>query len=407
MKHLERDVLQITKGHGMSPKKPLLLAGFISAAGLVASACGSSSSSTTTTSATTSAPATTQAPTTTAAPNYAATEIPPTANVSLQETGSTLLYPLFNLWAPDYSKAYPNITITTGGTGSGTGIADAANGTVDIGASDAYLSTTQTTKTPTLLNIPLAISAQEIVYNIPGVTQQLDLTGQIISRIYQGKVQYWDDASIKAINPSVALPHLLISPVHRSDGSGDTFIFTQYLSKQDPAGWGATVSYGTTVAFPTVSSALGANGNGGMVTTCGVTKGCIAYVGVSFASAAQKAGLTIAAISNEAGKFVTPSAASIQAEAQSFIAQVPTNEAISLIDGPGDAAYPIINFEYAIVNSAQTDPNKAQAIRSLLTWAIDPAHGNATSYISQVNFQALPQSVAALSLAQINKVQAG
>lgn len=391
----------------MSPKKPLLLAGLIGTAGLVASACGSSSSSTTTTSATTSAPATTQASTTTAAPNYAAMETPPTANVALQETGSTLLYPLFNLWAPDYSKAYPNITITTAGTGSGTGIADAANGTVEIGASDAYLSTAQTAKTPTLLNIPLAISAQEIVYKIPGVTQQLNLTGQVISNIYQGKVQYWNDASITALNPGVTLPHLTISPVHRSDGSGDTFIFTQYLSKQDPSGWGATVSYGTTVAFPTVASALGANGNGGVVTTCGATQGCIAYVGVSFASPAQKAGLTMAAISNAAGKFVTPNATSIQADAHNFIGKVPTNEAISLIDGPGDASYPIINFEYAIVNSAQTDANKAAAMRSLLTWAIDPAHGNATSYISQVNFQPLPTSVAALSLAQINKIQAG
>ena len=391
----------------MSPKTPLLAAGLIGAAGLIASACGSSSSASNTTSAT-SAPATTQAATaTTAAPNYAATETPPSANVALQETGSTLLYPLFSLWAPDYQKQYSNISITAAGTGSGTGIADAASGTVDIGASDAYLSPTTTAKTPTLENIPLAISAQEIVYHIPGVTQQLNLTGLIISDIYQGKIQFWDNSAITAINSGVTLPHLAIAPLHRSDGSGDTFIFTQYLSKADPNGWGGASGpqFGTTVAFPAVSTALGENGNGGMVTGCGQTSGCIAYVGVSYAAKAQAAGLTEAAISNAAGAYVTPNAASIQADASSFISQVPANEAISLIYGPGTGAYPIINFEYAIVNTAQSDANKAQAIRALLTWAIDPAHGNAASYLSQVNFQPLPQSVASLSLAQIAKIQ--
>lgn len=393
----------------MLPKKPLLLAGIFLSGGLVASACGSSSSSSSNSSSVTTAAATTAAPSasTTTAPNFASGENPPTAKVAIQETGSTLLYPLFNLWAPDYQKQFPNTTITTAGTGSGTGIADAASATVDIGASDAYLSSTQTTKSPTLVNIPLAISAQEIVYNIPGVTTQLDLSGSVISKIYQGKIQYWDDPAIKALNPSATLPHLAIIPVHRIDGSGDTFIFTQYLSAVDPSGWGSSVSYGTTVPWPAVSTALSANGNGGMVTTCGATKGCIAYVGVSFASSAQKANLTMAAISNAAGKYVVPTPTSIQAEAQSFIAKVPSNEAISLIYGPGTASYPIINFEYAIVNTAQTDANKAATIRSVLTWAIDPSHGNAASYLSQVNFQPLPSSVAALSLAQINKIQAG
>lgn len=393
------------KGNGMSPKKPLALAGMFLSAGLVASACGSSTSSSSTT-VTTGAAATTQAPTTTA-PSFAATETPPTASVALQETGSTLLYPLFNLWAPDYQKAYSNITITTAGTGSGTGIADASAGTVDIGASDAYLSQTQVAKTPTLLNIPLAISAQEIVTNITGLSGTLDLSGSVISQIYQGKISFWDDAAIKALNPSLTLPHLAIVPVHRSDGSGDTFIFTQYLSKADANGWGANVSYGTTVAWPSVSSALTANGNGGMVTTCGATPGCIAYVGISFAQQAAAAKLAVAAISNAAGKYLTPSAAGILADSQSFVSQVPTNEAISLVYGPGATSYPIINFEYAIVNSAQSDANKAQAIRALLTWAIDPAHGNASSYLSQVGFQPLPSSVAALSLTQINKIQAG
>ena len=129
---------------------------------------------------------------------------------TVTETGSTLLYPLFNLWAGGYSTKYHSVTLSTAGTGSGTGITDASNGTADIGASDAYLAPTQLTATPTLLNIPLAISAQVVAYNIPGVTQHSMLSGKVLSNIYQGKVTNWNDPSIAALNSGVTLPNLPI-----------------------------------------------------------------------------------------------------------------------------------------------------------------------------------------------------
>lgn len=384
----------------MSPKKPLLAAGLISAAGLVASACGSSSSSS---SSTTAAPATTQATATTAAgPNYAATETPPTSAVALQETGSTLLYPLFTLWAPDYQKQYSNISITAAGTGSGTGIADAAAGTVDIGASDAYLSPTVTAKTPTLENIPLAISAQEIVYHIPGVTAQLNLTGMVISEIYQGKIKYWDDSAIKSINSGVTLPHLAIAPLHRSDGSGDTFIFTQYLTFSTSS-WKNGPGYGTTISWPAVPNGIGANGNPGMVQSCQGAPYSVAYVGVSFLNETAAAHLGYAALQNRAGRFVLPDGNTIGAAARTLAPKTPRDERISLIYAPGANSYPIINFEYAIVNPRQGDNTTKQALKNFLTWAING--GNSSRFLGAVHFLPLPSRVKALSVAQLNEIR--
>lgn len=373
------------------------------AIGLTLAACGSASSS-----ATNSSPSTSQAaaPSATGNATFASLETPPKSKVSLSEAGSTLLQPLFNIWAPAYTKQFPNISVTPSGGGSGAGISGAAGGTVDIGASDAYLSSAQVAKNPGLLNIPLAISAQMINYNIPGVTGNLNLNGQILARIYEGKITNWNDSAIAAINPQVKLPNLKIVPLHRSDGSGDTFIFTQYLSKSDPNGWGSSSGpqFGTTVAFPSVPGALGENGNGGMVSACQATTGCVAYIGISFKAQTDTAKLGEAKLGNASGKYLLPTPSTIGAEAASLVSQTPANEALSLVYGPAPDGYPIINYEYAIVNSQQKDSNTAQAIRSLLAWAIDPQYGNASSYVSQVSFQPLPDSVAKLSLAQIAKI---
>jgi phosphate transport system substrate-binding protein len=332
-------------------------------------------------------------------------EKPPAASVAVTETGSTLLYPLFNLWAPAYSGKYANVKITTAGTGSGTGISQAAAGTVNIGASDAYLSSAQTAKTPGLVNIPLAISAQMVNYNIPGFTGTLKLSGKVLAAIYEGKITRWNDARIRAINPGTKLPAHRIVPVHRSDGSGDTFLFSQYLSSQDPDGWGKTISYGTTVAFPAVPGALGENGNGGMVSGCAATPGCVAYIGVSFRTQTRAKKLGEAELANGSGNYVSLTDASVAAEAASFAGSTPASGAISLINGTNAAqGYPIINYEYAIVNTSQPDADAAQAVKALLAWAIDTDGGSAASFLNQVAFQPLPPSAVAVATALIAKI---
>jgi phosphate transport system substrate-binding protein len=329
-------------------------------------------------------------------------EAPPTASVS--ETGSTLLYPLFNLWVAGYNGKYPSVTIQTAGTGSGTGISDATNGTANIGASDAYLAPSAVSASPGLMNIPLAISSQLVTYNIPGVTSHLKLSGKVISQIFQGKITNWNDAAIAALNSGVTLPNLPIVTLHRSDSSGDTFLFTQFLSKTDASGWGATVAFNTTVPWPNAPGALGETGNSGMVTGCKATPGCIAYVGISYLTQALQAGLGYAQLQNAKGQFVAPTAASIAAEAAAFTKKTPASGTISLIYGPATNGYPIVNYEYAIVETKQSSTSTAKAVRSLLEWAINKNDGNATSYLAQVNFQPLPSAIATASLKQITSI---
>jgi phosphate transport system substrate-binding protein len=320
---------------------------------------------------------------------------------TVTETGSTLMYPLFNLWAGGYNQKYSSTTIQTAATGSGTGISSAESGTINIGASDAYLSPSVSTANPDLKNIPTAISAQMVAYNVTGVQSHLKLSGKLISEIYQGQVTKWNDSAIASANPGVTLPNIPIVTLHRSDSSGDTFIFTQYLSKADPSGWGTKVAFNTTVPWPAAPGALGESGNSGMVSGCKATPGCIAYIGISYLTQTLQAGLAYAALGNAKGQYVVPTQESIAAEAAGFVKKTPANGTISLIYGSVNNGYPIVNYEYAIVSTHQSSSSTAKNIRSVLEWAINSKYGNNTSYLSQVNFQPLPSKVVAQSVKQI------
>ncbi|HTV72184.1 MAG TPA: phosphate ABC transporter substrate-binding protein PstS [Candidatus Acidoferrales bacterium] len=326
------------------------------------------------------------------------------AATDLLETGSTLLYPLMNLWVAAYQGDHKDVQITTQGTGSGTGISQAISGVAQIGASDAYMGDAQMANSP-MLNIPLAISAQQINYNVPGLNNvHLNLSGPVLAGIYSGEIQYWDDAKIKEINKQYAskLTHNQIVPIHRADGSGDTFIFTQYLTFSTPS-WKSGPGYGTTVSWPSVSTAVGATGNPGMVQTCQNTPYSIAYVGVSFLNQTNKAGLGYAALENRAGKFVLPTAETIGSAARALDAKTPADERISLIFAPGASSYPIINYEYAIVNPKQGDGTKAAELKKFLDWAL--SDGQSGRFLDAVHFLPLPESIAAKSKAQIAKIQ--
>jgi len=331
---------------------------------------------------------------------------PPKQAVNLSETGSTLLYPLFQAWAPAYHRKYRNITITPQGTGSGTGISQAEAGTVDIGASDAYLSPTIRATHPGLMNIPLAISAQQVNYNVPGIPKSvhLKLDGPLLASIYEGKTTQWDAPAIKALNPGVKLPSTKIVALHRSDGSGDTFIFTTYLSSSDPDGWGKSIGYGTTVAFPAIPNALGEEGNGGMVTGCAATPGCVAYIGISYLGKTQAAGLGEAMLKNASGRFLLPVTATIGAEAAALTAKTPPDEALSLVFDKAANGYPIINYEYAIVPERETSGPVAQAVKAFLSWALAHNGGSTPGFLDAVHFQPLPPGVVTLSERQIAKI---
>lgn len=356
-------------------------------------ACGGNTSSTTSTSTESSA-----ANDTSASSNGAGTQI--------LETGSTLLYPLMNEWVAGYSKVNANVQITTQGTGSGTGISQAISGVAQIGASDAYLSNGQMAQNA-MLNIPVAISAQQINYNVPELGDaHLNLSGPVLAGIYTGAIEYWDDAQIKGINAALAskLPHKDIVPIHRADGSGDTFLFTGYLAATAPA-WKSGPGQSTTISWPANPRGVGATGNPGMIQTLKNTPYALAYVGVSYLDETTKANLGYAALQNASGQFVLPTPDNIGAAAAAGTKTIPADGRASLLNVKAANAYPIVNFEYAIVNTKQADSGKAKATRDFLAWALKSDGGQDATYLTKVHFRPLPPSVAKFSQAQIAKIQ--
>lgn len=339
------------------------------------------------------------------------------AAVTVIETGSTLIYPLFNAWIAEYSKIDPALHMTAGATGSETGIAQAIAKQVQIGTSDAYMSDNQAMANPQILNIPLAISAQTVEVNLPELRgTPLKLSGPVLAGIYSGNVHDWDAAPIAALNAGVRLPHHAIVPVRRADGSGDTFIFTQFLTFSTPDihlqasanilyNWESRIGYGTTVSWPSVPGSLTATGNDGMLQTIAQTPYAVGYLGISFKAGADKAGLQTALLENQDGKFVLPAAVTITAAASALTPRTPPDERLTLAFAPGPDSYPLINYEYAVVSTRQANPQVASAISKFLLWSVSPQGGNAASFLDPVHFIALPTSIRALSEIQIAKIQ--
>jgi phosphate transport system substrate-binding protein len=326
------------------------------------------------------------------------------AQVTLAETGSTLIYPVFRIWAAEYSKTHPGVTVTTAATGSGAGVEQAISGAAQIGASDAYMSDAQVRDNPLIINVPMAISAQTVNYNVPDLNgQNLKLDGRTLAGIYSGKIQSWDDSAIAAMNSGVKLPHNAIVPVRRSDASGDTFIFTQYLTFTTPS-WEYSPGYGVTIAWPATPNGSTAEGNAGMIAKIHDTPYSIGYVGVSFHRDVAKAGIGTAALKSYDGEFLLPTPQSIEAAAAALWPRTPVDERLTLVNAPGANAYPLINYEYAVVSEKQPSPETAAALRSFLLWAIAPDETNAQR-LADANFIPLPAHVWVLSHDQIEAIK--
>ena len=326
------------------------------------------------------------------------------AETVLNETGSTLLYPLFQRWVPAYAAAKPDVKINATATNSGQGIQAAIAGTVQIGASDAYMSDEDAEHNRAIISVPLAISAQTVNYNVPGLDGvALRLDGPVLAGIYEGTIRQWDDSRIVALNPGAKLTHHDIIPVRRDDASGDTFVFTQFLDFSTQK-WEDSIGYGTTVHWPSVPGELGAKGNDDVVKTLAATPYSIGYVGISFSSDAAKAGLGTVLLKNQAGKFVLPTAETVSSAAAALDPRTPPDERLSLVDAPGDQSYPLVNYEYAMVSVNQPDAGTAGAIRDFLLWSIAANGGNAGTYLDAVGFIPLPDFIRAMSEKQIGRI---
>jgi phosphate transport system substrate-binding protein len=325
-------------------------------------------------------------------PNVSVAVGNPGRAVTLTESGSSLVLPYLQRMVAPFHSDYPNVTLAPAGGGSGKGVNDAISGAVVMGGSDAYLSDGQAAQNPDLLDIPIATSAQAINYNLPGV-DDLRLSGDVIARIYEGRIGAWNDPAIARLNPGVSLPSTAIVPVRRSDASGDTFLFTAFLTATN-ADWRDGPAYSTTVTWPSVQGERTVTGNPAMVQVCGQTPGCIAYVGISAEAAATTARLGEARLQNRAGQFLQPTPATITAAKDvAGSASIPTDLRESLIDEDGAQSYPIVNYEYLMVRSQQPDADTALAVRTFLAWAVDGGKGGSPANLRTVGFVALPTTI--------------
>ncbi|MGB7587831.1 MAG: phosphate ABC transporter substrate-binding protein PstS [Solirubrobacterales bacterium] len=304
--------------------------------------------------------------------------------------GSTLVAPLMSKWQSDYAGK-TEATVTYGAIGSGGGIDQITSRTVDFGASDAPLTPDQFSEANGVEQIPWALSGTVPAYNVSGAPENLKLSGEVLADIYLGKVTQWDDPAIAKLNPGASLPSTKITPVYRSDGSGDTYAFTNYLSTISPE-FKSTVGTSTQVKFPT---GVGAEKNDGVSAAISQTDGAIGYVGLAYALQNE---LSMPLVENSAGEFPEPGVKSVEAAADAVTKIGPNNE-ISLAELPSSAkdAYPISTYTYVIV---PLESEKAEALKKFITYAIGPGQ----EFGPDLDFAPLPAQVVAADKKAIAKI---
>jgi phosphate transport system substrate-binding protein len=297
------------------------------------------------------------------------------SQVTLNGAGATFPFPLLDTWRVAYQKVHPNVNINYQSIGSGGGVKQFTAKTVDFGASDAPLNAGERQAAPGAVQIPETIGSVAVAYNIPGIpTKTLKFTGQVLADIFQGKITKWNDPQIKALNPGVNLPNANIAVVHRSDGSGTTYVWTSYLSSHSPQ-WNQTVGASKSVPWPV---GIAAPGNEGVANTIKGSPNTIGYVELNYA---LTTGMPYALIQNAAGKFVAPSLNSTQQAVSN--APVATNlpagdqswTRVSMLNSPGSTTYPIATFTYLLLpkdmsTNPSLDQTKAKALVDFISWAI-------------------------------------
>ncbi|MBI4211162.1 MAG: phosphate ABC transporter substrate-binding protein PstS [Deltaproteobacteria bacterium] len=276
--------------------------------------------------------------------------------------GATFPYPLYSKWFYEYQKINPAVKINYQSIGSGGGIKQVTEKTIDFGASDAPMSDAELSKlSAPIVHIPTVLGAVAVAYHLPHVGSGLKLTGPVLASIFLGQITKWNDVNIAKLNPGKTLPSQDILVAHRTDGSGTTYVFTEYLSKISSP-WKTKVGAGKSVQWP---AGLGGKGNEGVTALIKQTPGAIGYIELGFAMQNQ---LPVAAIQNKAGNFIAPAIASVSAAASGV--KLSADYRVSLTDSTGAEAYPISSFTYLLVYKKQVDPVKGKALVDFLKWAI-------------------------------------
>ncbi len=309
--------------------------------------------------------------------------LPSAAQTKLNGAGATFPYPIYSKWFNEYHNQHPDIEINYQSIGSGGGIRQVTAGTVDFGASDGPMTDDQLAAAKfKIIHLPTVLGSVVPAYNIPGFKEELKFTPEIIAGIYLGKITSWNDSAIAKANPGVSLPSQTIIVVHRSDGSGTTYIFTDYLSKVSSE-WKTQVGKGTSVSWP--AGELGAKGNEGVAGMIRQMDGAFGYVELIYA---LQNNITYGSVKNAAGNFVKASLDSTTAAAASM-KTMPADFRVSITNAPGKDAYPISSFTWLLVPADWKDKNKEKVFVDFLNWMLDQGQ----NLTSQLNYAPLPDAV--------------
>jgi phosphate transport system substrate-binding protein len=324
--------------------------------------------------------------------------LPAVGQTTLNGAGATFPYPMYSKWFSEYHKVHSDVQVNYQSIGSGGGIRQVTEATVDFGASDMpmtdeQLKAAQAKLGTKVLNIPTVLGADVPAYNIPGVNTELKFTPEILAGIFLGHINNWSDAAIAKVNPDVKLPNQEIIVVHRSDGSGTTFIWTDYLSKVSPE-WKSQVGAGTSVNWP---KGLGGKGNEGVAGSIRQLPGTLGYVELIYAVQNK---IAYGSVRNSAGEFVKATLDSVTAAAGS-VAKMPADFRVSITNAPGKDAYPISSFTWLLVPMQAKDPARGKILAGFLNWMVSDGQ----TMTASLSYAPLPQNVAAKVKETIKQVK--
>ena len=319
--------------------------------------------------------------------------LPVSSQTTLNGAGATFPYPMYSKWFSEYNKLHPDVQINYQSIGSGGGIRQVLNGTVDFGASDGPMSDEQLGQSKTkILHIPTVMGAVVPAYNVPGVSGEVKFTPEALAGIFLGKITNWNDPALAKVNPGVNFPNQPIIVIYRSDGSGTTFIFTDYLSKVSKD-WANTVGKGTSVKWP---GGMGGKGNEGVAGQVRQLTGSIGYVELIYAVQNK---ITYGSVKNAAGNFVAASLDGVT-EAAASAKTMPADFRVSITNAPGKTAYPISSFTWLLIPTPAKDPKKGKIIADFLDWMVTDGQ----KLTSPLSYAPLPESVVEKVKAAIKQI---
>ena len=315
--------------------------------------------------------------------------------VQINGAGATFPYPIYSKWFSEYNKLHPNVQINYQSIGSGGGIRQLLERTVFFGASDQPMTDEMMAKAPgPILHLPTVLGAVVPVYNLPAANTQIKFTGPLLADIFLGKITRWNDQAIAKLNPGVSLPADSITVAHRSDGSGTTFVWADYLSKVSPD-WKQKVGANSSLNWPVGVGGKGNEGVAGLVTQ---TPGSIGYVELVYALQSK---MTYGTVQNQNGEFIVPDVTSVTAAAAGALPTMPKDFRVSITNAPGRGAYPISSFTWLLLYENPQDKTHARIMSEFITWALKDGQAMAAT----LGYAPLPEQLVPLELEQLNRIK--